>query len=388
MQLDEGIVRKFMEKMSVAVSHNINIMNEKGIIIASSKDPSRIGTFHEIAYNMIQNEIRQSSTEFQSDYAGTMIGVNLLIEHDGKSIGVCGVTGKPNEVMDIAKLLKVTLETMLDYEAHHERLQERKNLKFRFTNTLLYSEDEEQVKALPEMARGLGYDPMILRIPVLIHFHNHNNIDEAMLQEKIKASMYVNRQDILVITRNRCLMLFKSFDGMKAETVFSCYKSVIEEFIGNLQQFIMFNKYDCSFYIGCFQDRLINYAYEFKHLKWLRTYHKAAAGEITYFYDHVGEYMVYNLPFAEIYKIFDVFTHYMAEDMVSNIRETIPQMEVNNYNLNAASQQLFIHKNTLVFRINKIRRFFGINPVQNPEDRYFASYMAFYLRQQGNEADF
>ena len=42
---DVEIARKFIERLTAYTSYNVNIMNERGIIIAS-RNPERIGTFH------------------------------------------------------------------------------------------------------------------------------------------------------------------------------------------------------------------------------------------------------------------------------------------------------------------------------------------------------
>ena len=49
---DVEIARKFIERLTTYTSYNVNIMNERGIIIAS-RNPERVGTFHEIAYDII-----------------------------------------------------------------------------------------------------------------------------------------------------------------------------------------------------------------------------------------------------------------------------------------------------------------------------------------------
>ena len=46
--LDKILAERFIDKISEFTEYNVNIMNEKGIIIAS-KDKDRIGGFHEIA---------------------------------------------------------------------------------------------------------------------------------------------------------------------------------------------------------------------------------------------------------------------------------------------------------------------------------------------------
>ena len=46
--IDALLAKKFIERITQYTEYNVNIMDEKGIIIAS-KNTSRIGTFHEVA---------------------------------------------------------------------------------------------------------------------------------------------------------------------------------------------------------------------------------------------------------------------------------------------------------------------------------------------------
>ena len=97
--------------------------------------------------------------------------------------------------------------------------------------------------------------------------------------------------------------------------------------------------------------------------------------------------MMQLVPFMEITRIFDVYNEYLSDEMRNSIIETIGNLEKNNYNLNTTSKELFIHKNTLIFRFNKIKSLFDINPVQEPADRNFISYLTYFLSKLEKEAE-
>ena len=50
--LDKEFATKFIERVTRYTDFNVNIMDERGIIIAS-RDKKRIGQYHEIAYRLI-----------------------------------------------------------------------------------------------------------------------------------------------------------------------------------------------------------------------------------------------------------------------------------------------------------------------------------------------
>lgn len=377
--LDEQLAKKFIDKIASYTSHNVNIINEKGIIVAASKNPQRIGNFHEVAYNMMQKDTPVAKLSESDTYLGVQPGVNMVLTCKGRKMGVVGITGNPDEIYDIALIIKMSLETMIEYETQYELIQERKNTKLHFINTLLYTDDEEVLKELTPMAKALEYRPDILRIPLLISADK--NLDMSLLMEILKASPGHSSQDIIALTRNRHIILFKSFSENTQE-LFPIYRTLLEEYLQPLLQFSVANHYNCRVYAGSFQDKIQDCHHSYRHCVWMMQNHLQGEKSISYFYDYVNEYMTSQVPFIEIHKVYGVFPAILPEDFQKNLIQTISSLEHNNYNMNSSSRELFIHKNTLIFRFNKIKSFFGINPVQITSDRNFLSYLNYYLKNK------
>ncbi len=398
--IDELLARKFIDKIASYTSHNVNIINERGIIIAASRDSHRVGDFHEAAYRLLQRDESVFCISPDDDYLGVLPGVNMVISCKGKKMGVVGVTGNPDQIYDIALIIKMSLETMMEYESQHERIQERKNTKLHFMNLLLYEEGEDAGKQLPAMAQSLGYDSNRIRLPVLITFHSP--IDTEQCLQLLKKAPGRHSQDISHITRSGQIILFKSF-SLKPQELFAQYRELLEqyagEFLTSLKEQIG-ESIPCDFFVGSFQKQLDSYRYGFKHCNWMRQHGFSSKNDLHsqtelpkntspgkcpnlfYFYDYVQEYLASQVPFLEIYQIYHTIAETFTPDFQNNLVETIQSLEHNNYNLNASSKHLFIHKNTLIFRFNKIKSFFHINPVQVPADRKFLSYFIYYLKNR------
>ena len=109
--LEETLARKLIEHVTKYTTYNVNIMNEKGIIIASC-DPKRVGSFHEAAYQILHTSENIITVENDLNYQGTLKGINMVIEIDGKREGVVGVTGKPDEIRPVANITKLAIETL------------------------------------------------------------------------------------------------------------------------------------------------------------------------------------------------------------------------------------------------------------------------------------
>ncbi|QHE63522.1 hypothetical protein FHE72_22900 [Rossellomorea vietnamensis] len=95
MHITEELAYPIIEKLKTIVHYNINIMNESGVIVAST-DSTRINQVHEGALYVLKQ--KSSLIIFENDldkYHGSKEGINLPIEFMGEIIGVVGVTGSP-----------------------------------------------------------------------------------------------------------------------------------------------------------------------------------------------------------------------------------------------------------------------------------------------------
>lgn len=91
-----------VDTISDVCDSNINFFNTDGIIIASS-DCSRINTFHEIGLKVIRSGL---TIEVNNDdnYLGTKTGINIPISHNGHIIAAIGISGEPAIVRKYAYL--------------------------------------------------------------------------------------------------------------------------------------------------------------------------------------------------------------------------------------------------------------------------------------------
>ena len=76
-------------------------------------------------------------------YLGVKHGVDMTIWNNNKIVGGIGITGKPEEVMSIITIAKISLETMLDYEMFKEANTLRNNEWDEFCNLLLKSDSKD-----------------------------------------------------------------------------------------------------------------------------------------------------------------------------------------------------------------------------------------------------
>ena len=119
MLLDE-LAKELVEVTSSLIGgRTINVMDTEGFIVAST-DQERIGTFHQGAREAALTGKLVNIRRDQLDrYPGSREGCNMPLRVNGSIIGVVGISGDPDQIRDVAHLLEVyaakyyQLETML-----------------------------------------------------------------------------------------------------------------------------------------------------------------------------------------------------------------------------------------------------------------------------------
>ncbi|TCT12222.1 carbohydrate diacid regulator [Natranaerovirga pectinivora] len=373
--LSPSLSQKFIDKTATYFEYNINIMNEKGIIIAS-KDTERIGDFHEVAYNMLNGILDSGVVKEEEKYLGTKLGVNLFIDYKGKHVGVIGISGAPESVQVFAEMLKTFIEAMLEYEVHMEGERRKRDKSEQFLYYLLFAENVD-VTELHSMADDLGINKDILRVCIIVK--NDSELSPKKIIQTITDSKGYSHQDIITVARNNDIILYKTINMKKKEAIKN-YKYFMEEFINEIltQGSIKTFEKKISFYIGSLQEDIGKYRGSYIHAQHMTMKIKNKSGTY-YFNDYIGDYYrdivtlkVYN----DIYSVYDtVFT----KEEKKQITETVETLKKNNYNIVNSSKDLFVHRNTLLFRINKLKDILNIDPIANAADREFLNELAYYF---------
>ena len=108
--IEPELAKKFIERLTQYTEYNINIMNESGVIIAS-RDPARIGTYHEVADRIIHGEQDMIVIRDEKEFPGVLPGINMAITHQGRKEGVIGVTGDPDRIHEVALITRLCAGT-------------------------------------------------------------------------------------------------------------------------------------------------------------------------------------------------------------------------------------------------------------------------------------
>lgn len=402
------MAQKFIDEIVEYTEYNINIMDESGVIIAS-RDKHRIGTYHEAAARILRGGPECIVVEDDRTFPGVLPGINMAIVDGGRREGVVGVTGDPAHIREVAMVTRLAIEAMLKYEKQQERILLRQGRKETFLYLLTHAENANPAE-LRAAAAKLEYDESITRIPILCRILD-NTPPEQVLQS-IKTNEGHCEQDLSGTLDDSHVLVFRTLKEKNTASVFS-YR---EEILSYLEQTLRWMKradVRAVFYVGSAQRAFTQYIHAYRHCLWLEAraaepvFHggvpaadpglpsagKAGkAGEagkagkagkagdrVVFFRDHIAAYFYSVLPREELHRVFYHYRHQLQGEDRQQFKELACALIETNFNLTEAAKRLYIHKNTLMYRYNKVKDLFGIDPVRNASDRTFLTLLYYSL---------
>lgn len=189
MDITEELGQKVIQEVTKYTDVDINIMNLEGIIV-SSTDKNRINTTHLGAIQVIETGMDVTLDDYNiDDYPGTKKGVNLPIMHQNTIKGVVGVSGRPKEVTKVSGLIRASVEIVLEqiYLQRQARFHERQWNSW--LQKLLHPQGFQKEELEKEAVYTLNVHPgKYWRVLVLIGTHVQKEI-ETIRQELKKQSI-------------------------------------------------------------------------------------------------------------------------------------------------------------------------------------------------------
>ncbi len=374
--MEGSLANRLIDRISQFTEYNICIMDENGMVIAS-RPKEIVGMFHEVAYQIIKGDkdimiVEHGAENFRDNVKE---GVIIALFTNKTKIGALGILGDPLEVMPIAKMAKLSAEVMLEFEFYKYENIKKYNLSEQMLHLIFFNDNYKREDIEP-YAVAMQLSEKLMRVPILISIKNWaGNEDKVM--NIIRSNPMYSRQDLSDLTRDGCIFVLKSIE-CKIETVMQDYKYIIGEFLSPFLQYARQNNLKYGIYIGPIQDDILYYRQAYLLCEWMNKY-IGKTGNF-YFYDYIIKYLETMVTLPEFHSIFLVLKKQLGKKFVNNYVELIEVLISTDYNLVKASEIMHIHKNTLVYRLDKIREVLNMNPLVCNADRQFMDCFYFYLK--------
>ncbi len=342
--LTKKIADEIVHETSIRLKRNINIMDIDGIIIAA-KDSSRIGFIHEGAIEVLHsgNSLTIHSIE-DRDWKVSQPGVNLPIVFQEETIGVIGITGNPDEIHELGALVKMTTELMIKQEFIAKQLEWRQRTKEMIVEELL-----KKSPSYRNIQRGLNllhfeFRPPYLIVMIQIKKRSISNQEVIQIIEKIVGKEFCF---VSFTNANRLIITICGLqEDVALQNVYLIHRKIKKKNIlfkmayslpfHELQKFRQ-SYLDCELTLKISDD----------------------SQELISFTQIEVKSLIYQLDETLATRF---LKRILQHDHYEITLETLKAFFNNSLNIQKAADSLFIHRNTLIYRLNKITNDTGYNP--------------------------
>ena len=202
------MAQKIVARTMAIIGCNINIMDADGVIIASG-DAQRIGQKHDGALLALAQG-RTVGINEGSPLHGVRPGLNMPLRLDGEIIGVIGLTGNPGHSQEFARLVGMTAEMMLEQARLFEMLAQDARLKEELILNLVSA--EKITPAMESWANRLGVDLRMPRVACIIEVDT-GHLGVAEISEEMRTLQkllhYPERDNLVAVLSLTRLVVLK-----------------------------------------------------------------------------------------------------------------------------------------------------------------------------------
>ncbi len=363
-----------VQEISKIIGEKINMMNADGVIIASS-DANRIGTFHAAAKELIDRKLQEVIVKSESEYEGARPGLNLAINFQEEIVGVIGVTGPYHEVAKYGQIIKKMTEILLLDQYYKEQKDIDKRIRERYLDEWMFGEAKNITPLFVQQGKALQIDITLPRRIMAISFLTEDEQNEKvqrMIDDAEKMIIDLVRED-----KNSCFL--KS--GMELLCAIpDCQDSDMIKLAGHMKKDVEAKhpiKFCCGIDASSEGYTLIHNSV-IKAIKALKTSLRSPQKGIR-LYTSISMEIFQSELTGSIKReyIFRIFKDCTLEE-IDQWMGLLNIFYEEEGSITATANRMFIHKNTLQYKLNKIKERTGYDPRSIRYSSLFYNAIHFY----------
>ncbi|AUD64602.1 hypothetical protein BK011_02490 [Tenericutes bacterium MZ-XQ] len=352
MEISKRQADEIIKNLKSVINEDINFISPSGTIISSS-DESRVGDFHEGAVKVAQTK-QPLIISSDYDYLGAKKGINLPVFYDQNLIAIVGITGEAGAIIQFSNVIVKMSEILIKENFLNVQKQ------FKRENNRVIMELVTKGKFNPEIFKikmdELGLDASkyaYFLIAELSNFDMQNIELSNMIYNSIEKRIHIDA--ILGRSESKFMLLSEIQDYESLKNKFLEIKNYVEQ------------KYRVKMTVGISEkiNGLNGFYQAYKQADMVVEIdsHKDS-GLIKQFDGSSLEFLFQSLASQSNKEFSKRVLEHLSEEEISEISEIIQNYIAHNGSINAVSEALYIHKNTVQYRLNKIFTMTGYNPRQ------------------------
>lgn len=362
-QIADIIVKKTMELTLM----NMNVMDRNGIILSSS-DPQRIGTLHKGAMEVIRTEDEMViSPEDTMRWEGTKPGINMPVFFQNELVGVIGITGQEAEVIPFGRAVKMMTEMLLQQSYLTEQIEMKERAKAYLVQEMISASEQTSKDVLLARGQLLGIDLALPRSIMIIHVEMNDKMTSDLDQS------YYRFTEITRFFNNpkQTLLAQLGLDHWVVIPEIADYKNekqAKEELLHISSKMVAFIssrfKTDAQIAIGKGCNHVDELAKSFQEtLSLLKIIHKyPEKGQVMHIDDAALELILGEISETSGERIIRETLKELHQ--YPDLLNTLQSFYDSDMNLNETARKMGIHRNTLMYRLDRIEGLIHANPKQ------------------------
>lgn len=356
MYISQETAQTIVEEIGREINENINFIDDHGYIIAST-DEARIGNLHEGAKRIIREKLDELYITAQMENANTRKGLNLPIRINHEIVGVIGITGEKEQVMRYGNIVRRMTEIMLEDSLTKDERRYDRRVRYRYLEEWIEIPKGLYNQNFAERGRRLGIDITRPRRAMMIEVERYHELSFSMegqrKLEKIEATvrhMITALPEALYLREpERQICLLEACSNQNLCDLSDRIAKIIDQKYGEVLLFGMDGELNGSVDVG-------KICREAKRALECCKY----PDEMRLFYNDLNLEILMNDITDETLEEFlgKLFPLTSMEEM-KNDMELIEEYFRCEGSVTHAAERMFIHKNTLQYRLKKLKEVTG-----------------------------
>ncbi len=372
MNVSNYLAQDIVENMKDIINQDINYFDSSGIIIAST-DQSRIGEFHGGAKKVLEQN-HDLVIRYDGQFKGAKQGINLPVYFENKIVGVIGITGEKEKVGKYGRIIQRMTEILIKEGYIQEQNKIEMEGKRKFIEEILfrYHSDDKSLITRAELLNIKSNLNRVVAVARIVEKIDDDFILTPSINEEIfnlfRGQVEYSPQNLVAQSGMNIITIFELRPKDNIETLISKIKDFIEE------------KFPVKVYFGLGNpcDDIIRIKRSYREAK------KALDISLALQYKEISHYndldiglLIDDIELDTINKYIKRVFNNMSREEINEYTIIVDSYIRHNGSINKSSDELFIHKNTLQYRLNKLGELTGYDP-RNLDDMVVL-YLAFTL---------
>ncbi|MCO6557512.1 MAG: helix-turn-helix domain-containing protein [Gilliamella sp.] len=357
------IAQQIVERTMKIIDCNINVMDAHGCIIGSG-DLERIGELHEGAMLAISQKRTVSiDSTMVKNLQGVKPGVNLPLKLNDRIVGVIGLTGEPSDIWQFGELVRMSAEMMMEQTHLLQELSYNNRLKEELILTLI--EKETLPDSMIQWVKRLDIDLDLPRVVGMIEVDSGQlGIDTAMSElQNLQTQIQLLSKHNLVATKSvtELVILIPALNRYGRWDLLE-HKKKLESLIITIKNI---TQLDIRISLGnYFEQHPYPLVKSYQTAKTTMLIGKQRMPNIRnyYYQELILPVLLHGLSYDwQAEELLLPLKKLRQADNNGLLRKTLQTWFKNNVHSSNTANELFIHRNTLEYRLNKIATLTGLN---------------------------